>query len=175
MVFYLFLGGYLLDRQKQQLLDQAIEAADQVTGVTDSLPAILPGDKVITALLRADLRLLPSGSGIAVFRAGALVTKVGTIPAQGVYLDRLYAEAELLGGSQPASAVIRPALSASGRKVPLIVAAAPITTADGSHGLAVVTLARSDAYTARTGVFRALLISAAIAVALAILRGLGAG
>ena len=76
VVFYPFLGGYLLDRQKQQLLAQAVGAAEQVQGVSDSLPAALSGEKVITALLRADLRLLPSGAGIAVFKASALVTKV---------------------------------------------------------------------------------------------------
>ncbi len=57
----------------------------------------------------------------------------------------------------------------------MIVAAAPITTADGSRGLAVVMLARADAYTARTGVFRALFVSGAIAIALAILLGWGLG
>jgi signal transduction histidine kinase len=152
-----------------------VGAAEQVQGVSDSLPAALSGEKVITALLRADLRLLPSGAGIAVFKASALVTKVGTIPPKGVYLDLLRVEAERLGGSQPASVVLRAVVNSSGRRTPIVVAAAPITNADGSHGLAVVMLARAGAYTARTGVLRALLISAVIAVALAILLGWGLG
>jgi signal transduction histidine kinase len=54
-------------------------------------------------------------------------------------------------------------------------AAAPIRYSDGTDGVAVVTLARADAFAARTGVFRALLVSGAIAIALAILAGLGLG
>ena len=174
-VFYGFLGGYLLDRQKQQLLDQAMGAADQVQGVSDSLPVVLTGEKVITALLRADLRLLPNGAGIAIFKGSTLVAKAGTIPLKGTYLELLRVEAERLGGSEPGSAVLRPVINPSGRGTPIVVAAAPITTADGSHGLAVVMLARAGAFAARTGVLRALLTSAAIAIALAILLGWGLG
>ena len=57
----------------------------------------------------------------------------------------------------------------------MLIAAAPILLSDGTTGLAVVTLARTDAVTARTGVFRALLFAGAIAVVLAMLVGSGLG
>jgi signal transduction histidine kinase len=174
-VFYVFLGGYLMDRQKELLLDQAIEAAQQVRGVEESVPNAVLRARVISGLLRADLQILPTGASIAVFRDSALVAKVGTLAAKGEYLERLLAEAERLGGAEPASALTRQVTTASGRTAAVLVAAAPIRYSDGTHGLAVVTLARADAFAARTGVFRALLISGAIAIVLAILAGLGLG
>ena len=92
VIFYVFLGGYVLDRQEQLLLDQAIEAAEQVQGVSDTaVGAGVVGNKVITALLRADLRVLPSGAGIVVFEGDEVVARVGTVPAKGEPLERLRA------------------------------------------------------------------------------------
>jgi signal transduction histidine kinase len=175
VVFYAFLGGYVLERQKELLLDQAVEVAEQVQGVNESLPTRASGAKVITALLRADLRVLPAGSGIVVFRDSTVLAKVGTFPAKEQVLERLRVQAQELGGTKPATKVVRSAVGAAGREIDVVLAAAPIQPTDGTQGLAVVTLSRADAFAARTGVFRALLISGAIAVALAVLVGWGLG
>lgn len=173
-VFYFFLGGYLMERNQELLLDQAVEAAQQVQGVEESFP-IAGGARVIAALLRADLQILPAGAGIAVFKDSALVARVGSLPAKQEYLERLLAEVERLGTSEPASGVARLLTTASGRNTATLLAVAPIVYSDGVRGVAVVTLARADAFAARTGVFRALAISGAIAIALAIFAGWGLG
>lgn len=177
-VFYLFLGKYVIDRQRDQLLDQAVEVAEQVQGVSESLPVItggLRGTRMISALLRADLGVLPAGSGIVVFSGSMQVAGVGVLPAEGEALESLRVQAEELGGSGPASAIMRTVRGKPGREVAVIVAAAPIRLSDSTTGLAVVTLARSDAFGYRTGILRALLISGGIAVGLAIIAGLVLG
>ena len=177
VIFYVFLGGYVLDRQEQLLLDQAMEAADQVQGVSDTAVGTgAVGEKVITALLRADLRVLPAGAGIVVFKGDEVAARVGTTPAKDENLERLRLEAERIAASGPASGMVRKITCSPGvRRTDVLIAAAPISLADGTTGLAVVTLARTDAVTARTGVFRALLLAGAIAIVLAILVGSGLG
>ncbi len=175
-IFYLFLGGYVLDRQEQLLLDQAMEAADQVQGVTETrVGSSIVGDRVIVALLRADLRVLPAGSGIVVFEGAEVAAKVGTVPVRGENLQRLRVEAETMASSGPASGIVKKVLFAGTKRTDVLLAAVPFTLSDGSSGLAVVTLARTDAVTARTGVFRALLVAGAIAIVLALLVGSGLG
>jgi signal transduction histidine kinase len=106
-----------------------------------------------------------------IFEGSTVVAKVGAIPNKDDYVERLRTQAERLAADGPASGTIKGVLSAAGRKVDVLMAAAPIGLAGDSTGLAVVALARSDAVTARTGVFRALLLAAAVAVALAIVVG----
>jgi signal transduction histidine kinase len=176
VIFYVFLGGYVLDRQEQLLLDQAMEAADQVQGVSDTAVGTgVVGGKVITALLRADLRVLPAGAGIVVFKGDEVAVRVGTTPAKDETLQRLRLEAERIAASGPASGMVKKILLAGVRRTDVLIAAAPISLGDGTTGLAVVTLARTDAVTARTGVFKALLLAGAIAIVLAILVGSGLG
>jgi signal transduction histidine kinase len=175
VVFFLFLGGYVVERQKDLLLDQAVEVAEQIESVSASLPNGAGGVRVMNALLRSDLRVMPAGSGIAVFKGSTVVAKVGTVRARGGNLDQLRAQAEELGGEQPASTVIRSVGDAGGRKVDILLAAAPIELSDGTRGVAAVTLARSDAFTYRGGVMRSLLIAGVIAIALAILVGWALG
>lgn len=129
----------------------------------------------MTALLRSDLRVLPSGAGIAVFRGSDLVAKVGVSPGGAQALQRLRTQAEELGGTQAASAVIKAETPSGGREVAMLLAAAPIVLSDGTRGLAAVTLARADALTLRGGVLRALLIAGAIAIVLAVLVGWALG
>ena len=178
-VFYLFLGWYVIDRQRDLLLDQAVEVAEQVQGVSESMPAAMtPGMRgrgMVTALLRADLRVLPAGSGIVVFSGTTVVARVGTAPTKPEVLESLRVQAESVGGSEPGSVLTRTALGATGKQVAAIVAAAPIESAGSITGLAVVTLARSDAFSYRTGILRGLLISGGIAVCLAIVVGLVLG
>lgn len=174
-VFYAFLGSYVVESQQALLLDQAIEVAEQVAGLDASLPAAVPGIKVMTALLRADLRVLPSGAGIAVFKESTLIVRAGTLPGRDEQVERVLAEAERVGAAGPASDLIGSFVTAAGRKAAVLLAAAPLQFSDGQRGMAVVTLARADAFTARTGVFRALVISGAITILLAVAAGLGLG
>jgi signal transduction histidine kinase len=175
VVFYVFVGGYVLERQKEALVDQAVVVAEQVESLSQSLPAATGGTRVMTVLLRSDLRALPSGSGIAVFRDSAVVAKVGSIPAKEETLDSLRTQAQELAGTEPAGTVAKLVMGNAGREVDALLAAAPIVFSDGMHGLAVVTLARSGAFGYRGGILRALLISGGIAVALAILVGWALG
>jgi two-component system OmpR family sensor kinase len=71
--------------------------------------------------------------------------------------------------------LVRSVADASGRKIDLLVAAAPIGSYPETRALAVVTLARSDAFAAREGLIRVLALSGVIAIALAIAVGLGLG
>ncbi|MBN1629197.1 MAG: HAMP domain-containing histidine kinase [Thermoleophilia bacterium] len=174
-VFYFFLGDYLVDRNIELLLDQALEAAEQVQGVEEALRVNVVEARAITAFLRADLQVLPPGAGIAVFKGSHLVSRAGTLPVKQEYLERMRTEAERLGAEGAASGVVGSLTSVKGRKAAVLMAVAPFEYSDGAGGMAVVTLARADAFSARTGVFRALFISGGIAIVLAILAGLGLG
>jgi two-component system OmpR family sensor kinase len=175
LVFYLFLGAYVIDRQKEQLLNQAVNVAEQAQELSDASPVGLGGGKILTALLRSDLRVLPAGAGIAVFRGTEVVAKVGAIPANSENLARVREEGARLGGVTPGAGVVRSVANGAGGRSVVLLAAAPVQLSGGSAGLAVVTLARADAYTARGGLLRMLLIAAVIAIASAVVVGLGLG
>jgi signal transduction histidine kinase len=173
-VFYLFLGKYVIDRQRDLLLDQAIEVAEQVQGVSESLPMMtgaMRGKGMLNVLLRSDLRVLPAGSGILVFSGSTIVASVGVVPDDPGVRESLRAQAQRLGGSEPGSALVQTVLGRTGRQGPALLAAAPFQLSDDTTGLAVVTLARSDAFGYRTGILRTLSISGGIAVLLAIVVG----
>lgn len=172
IIFYVFVSGYVVDRQEELLLEQAKETAEQIEGVTETLLGRgMMGHRVVGVLLRADLRVLPSGSAILIFEGSDVVAKVGTVPARGEYVERIRIEAERIAASGPASGVIDSVPDGAGHTVDVLLAAAPLRLADGSTGLAVVALSHSDAVTARTGMVRALLLAGAVAVALAIVVG----
>ena len=181
VVFYIFVGDYVIDRQRDLLLDQAVEVAEQVEGVSEHLPLAVTGVRgkaMLTRLLLADLRVLPSGSGIVVFSGRRVIAKVGSLPAEvesGERLEKLRWQAEELGADEPASALLETELGDDKGRVTAIVAVAPIEFPDGQTGLAVVTLARADAFAYRGGIIRTLLIAGAVAVGLAVLVGSGLG
>jgi len=175
VVFYVFLGGYVLDRQKEQLLDQAVQVADQVGELSDALPPVLTGDRALMVLLRADLKALPAGAGILVFRGADVLAKAGALPAKEQTLAGIKAEGQRLAQSMPTAGVVKSVVNEKGRRVDVIVAAASIQFAGGARGLAVVTLSTADAYSAKAGLVRMLLLSGVIAVALAVIVGLGLG
>lgn len=174
-VFYVFLGGYVVERNKEQLLEQATEVAEQVEAMVEMMPNAMSRTGMLNVLIRSDLRVLPSGAGIVIFRGGEAVARAGTLPVKEQNLSRIRREGERLGADGPGSDVITSLGDLSGREVDLLVAAAPIRPSDGPNGLAVVTLARSDAFAARSGLVRVLAVSGIIAVALAIGVGLGLG
>ena len=135
VVFYAFLGGYVLERQKERLLDQAVQVAEQVGQLSDALPALLTGNKALTVLLRADLRMLPAGAGIAVFRGSDVLAKVGSLPAKEQNLVGIRAEGQRLARTMPAAGVVKSVVDAAGRRVDVLVAAASVEFAGGSRGL----------------------------------------
>jgi signal transduction histidine kinase len=175
LVFYIFLGAYVVDRQKEQLLNQAVQVAEQVQGLSDSVPSGIAAGNILTVLLRSDLRVMPTGTGIAVFRGATILAKAGAVPVNNANLARWRVEGERLGGAEPGAGVVRSLSDGAGGRSLVLLAAAPITLANGTSGLAVVSLARADAFAARGGLLRMLLISAAIAIALSVLVGLGLG
>jgi signal transduction histidine kinase len=175
VVFYAFLGDYVIDRQKNLLLDQAVEVAEQMETFADLSPVPAVQKGTIAVLLRANLRLLPANAGIVVFQGSTVVAKAGSVPEKAEYLERLRVKAEGLGGSEPASGVVGSYTNKTGRRARVVVAAAPFRLSDGTEGLAVVTLARADAFAARTSIFRTLLIPGVIAIGLAVLVGWALG
>jgi signal transduction histidine kinase len=175
LVFYFFLGGYILDRQKETLLDQAVQVAEQVEGLDQSLPGGLARAGVLNVLLRSDLRGLPNGAGILVFRGSDLVGKAGVVPFRAQNLDRLREQAESIGDAGAGAERVRSVVDAAGRRTDLLVAAAPIQLGDPTQGQAVVTLAVADAFSGRRDLFRVLFFSGVVAVALAVAVGLGLG
>lgn len=175
VVFYVFLGGYVLDRQKERLLDQAVQVADQVGELSGEVPALLTGSRALQVLLKADLRLLPTGASIVVFRGGSVLARAGAVPVMDQNLKDIRALGMGLAQDLPAAEVVKSVVDPAGRRIDLLLAAASIQFAAGARGLAVVTLPTADAYAARTGLARMLLISGVIAVGLAVIVGLGLG
>jgi signal transduction histidine kinase len=175
LVFYFFVGSYILDRQKGVLLDQALQVAEQVEEVDQSLPGPLAGTRVLNVLLRTDLRGLPSGTGILVFRDSKVVVKAGAVPSRDDNLDRLKDQIESVGESEVEAVRIRSLVDATGGRTDLLVAVAPIRLGEKTQGKAVVTLAVADAFSGRRELFRVLFFSGLIAVALAVAVGLGLG
>jgi signal transduction histidine kinase len=174
-LFYAFLGGYVIDRQREQLLEQATQVSEQVQALSTSMAGATSMSGMLTVILRSDLRLLPTGAGIVIFQGTDVVARVGLLPVKGQNLSRLRDEGERVGGGGPGSDLVRSVVNAAGRKIDLLVAAAPIGSSVGSQGLVVVTLATSDAFAARGSLIRVLALSGLIAILLAIVVGLGLG
>jgi two-component system, OmpR family, sensor kinase len=175
LLFFLLLGGYVLKQQKERLLEQASQVAEQVEALSETMPNAMSMNRMLGVLLRSDLRVSETGGGIVVFSAGEVVARAGVLPVGEQNIARLYEVGLKVGGEAPGSDLVRSVLGVGGNKIDVLVAAAPITTAGGLEGLAVVTLATSDAFAARGSLLRVLLIAGAVAIALAIIVGLGLG
>jgi signal transduction histidine kinase len=174
VVFYFFVGGYVVDRQKTEILDQTVLVAQQL----DSLGGVgveTSGTKVLNALLKNELKALPANAGIIVYEGATVAGKAGSIPARLGTVARLKVSAETIGGTAPGVAVVRPVIGATAPRNRVLVAVAPFQLSSSPHGLVVITLAVSDAFAARQGLLRVLFLSGAIAVAVAIVVGLGLG
>jgi hypothetical protein len=107
VLFYTFLGGYVIDRQKEQLLEQAAQVSEQVQALSGSVPNAMSMTGMLTILLRSNLRLLPTGAGIVIFRGTEVVAKVGVLPVRGQNLSQLREEGRRVGGSEPGSDLVR--------------------------------------------------------------------
>jgi signal transduction histidine kinase len=107
-----------------------------------------------------------------VYEGARVVDRAGAAPLRAA---RLRVAAEAIGGTSPAVKVVAATVGATSASKPVLVAAAHFQRSTGQQGLVVVTLSVADAYAARQGLVRVLLLSGAIALAAAILMGLGLG
>jgi len=175
IVFYAFLGSYVLDRQSEELRDRAVEIAERMEGLAGSFADGRPAARVINLLLRIDLRSLPADAGIVVFVGDEPVADAGTVPVKKDNLERLRVAGEEVVAAGTGVQVVRSLADVIGRSAGLVVAAAPIDIVGEADGVVVVTLATTDAFAARGGLARLLVIAGVIALAVAVAVGLGLG
>ncbi len=174
VLFYVFVGSYVVDRQKTEILNQAVLTAEQLDSLGIGGPGAAVGN-VLSALLKNELKALPANAGIVVFEGTNVLGRAGTVPARLGTVARLRIEALAIGENTARVAVVKPILGATGGRNQVVVAVAPFALSSSPHGLVVITLAVADAVTARQGIVRILLLSGAIALVVAIIMGLGLG
>lgn len=172
-IFYFFLSGYVVDREQAELLDQALATSEQVENIGGLLPDGSVKVRAAALLLRSGVRSLPEGAGMVLFSEGEAVARAGVLPVRPQNLERLRAAAAQAGATGPAVASVRSVMGTDLRGVKLLYAVVPLTLGDGTGGLLVVTLPRSDALAAGGGLRRVLLLSAVIAVFVAAVVGWG--
>ncbi len=173
VIFYFFLAGYVVDREQSKLLGQGLATAEQIQNVGDLLPNGAVRASAAAVLLRSGIRGLPTGAGMVLFRGDQPVAKAGILPVRPLNLERLRAAAAAASAQGPASGRADSVLGTGLRGVDLLYAAVPVSLSDGGQGLLVVTLPRSDALAAGSGLRRVLLLSAIIAIVVAVAVGWG--
>lgn len=173
VIFYLFLAGYVVDREQAKLMGQTLVTSEQIKDIGGLFPDGGVKIKAAALLLRSGVRGLPAGAGMVLFREEEVSARAGVLPVRAQNLDRLRAAAAGAGVDGPASGAVDSVLGTDLRGVDLLFAVVPLTLADGSRGLLVATLPRSDALAAGSGLVRVLLFSAVIAVVVAIAVGWG--
>jgi signal transduction histidine kinase len=172
LVFSVFLDDYVVDREHSELLKQALATAQQMQDVSGLMPEGPMKTRAAGALLRAGLRGLPSGAGMALFRGDQVVARAGTLPLRAQNLEELRARAAEASAGGHASGRATSIMGTSVRGVVLLYAAVPVSLDDGTQALLVATLPRSDARAAGSGLTSVLWISAIVAVIVAIGVGL---
>jgi two-component system OmpR family sensor kinase len=170
MLFYGFLGRYVLEQRQEQLLAHATQVADQVGGLWDQV-ALQPESMVRTLvfLLQVDMSVLPQSSSITILQGDSILVETGPPRATGRLARQLLPAVRELGAGGPAAATLD--LGGGAR---LIVATAPVQLGS-DQGLVLVTLPTSDAVADRGGLFRILFLSGLLAIGLAVLVGLALG
>ncbi len=178
LLFYGFLGRYVVERQKDELLSQVEVVAEQVAGIGEAFPTMgmMRSPRGLATLLRVDLQALPAGAGIMVFEGGEVIAAAGPPWVQAVSPEGLYQEAaELVSEGEPGVAD----LPAPGEGQRLIVAAAempqPAPSTPFQEALIAIGLPTEEAVADRWGLFRVLLLSGVIALGIAVAVGLGLG
>jgi signal transduction histidine kinase len=174
LIFFGFISRYVVQRERQQLVEQAAAVAAQVERIWGELPMrTQAGPKSLQQFLRINLQILPAGAGITVFKDSEILAFAGPARAGNEQAARYRGEgSKLTADGKPAAAT----LPAAGSEPRLILAAAQITYgSDDSEGLAVLTLPTSDAIAPRAGLLRILFLSGGIAVILTLLLGLALG
>lgn len=175
LLFYGFLGRYVIESQKEQMLSHALAVVEQLEGMR-GLPmgGLMRGSGAgtLTLLLRVDLQVLPAGAGINIFDERGVVASAGPPRVHHAgQAEQLYQEGLGLVSEGPSAAD----LPASGEATRLIVAAAPYQPDEGGQGLVVVSLPTSEAAAAGRDLLEVLAVSGVIALGLAILVGLALG
>lgn len=171
LLFYGFLGNYVVGQKQQTMLDHAVEVANQVETLVDLGPlSSLATARGLAAVLRLDMQVLPNGAGITVYDGTEVLAAAGPPRTQGAMAALLLSEAQKLTADGPAATTFR--LQGGQR---LVVAAAPVDLSIGQPGLVVISLPTSDAVADRRGMLRILLVSGLVGVGFALIVGLGLG
>lgn len=167
LLFYGFLGTYVLDQQRGVMVGHAEEVAAQVEALRDQVVVeSFDATRALNALLRIDLQVLPRGAGIFVVSGSRLVAHAGPGRQMGMPPDALVEEARRLADGGPSASTFR--LAGDAR---LIVAAAPVDMGTGEDSFVLLTLATADAVGDRGALFRILVISGVVGMAFSILLG----
>ncbi|MHB8868923.1 MAG: sensor histidine kinase [Thermoleophilia bacterium] len=171
LLFYGFIGNYVLQQKQEAMLGHAVEVTDQVENLfaLDSLGA-MGMSRALGTLLRIDMQVLPQGAGITIFAGPQVLAASGPPRTQGPLAALLLPEAQKLTAEGPAATTLR--LEGDQR---LVVASAPVDLGSLGDGLVVVSLPTTDAVAERAGLFRILLVSALVGVGLALVVGLALG
>lgn len=173
VVSYLFLGDYVLDQQEKVLQDEVRATVDQIEAMSHLMPGLMMRNQMVAALLRSRLRALPEGAGLVVFAGEQVVARAGLVPLREGPLARLRKLAEQRATGESSSGRSQAELDDIAGTVAVLFASAPVELADGSQGLALLTLPRSEALALRSGVLKVLAISGALAAVVAALVGWG--
>ncbi len=168
ILFYGFLGRYVVQRQQEQMISMAVQVASQFEGLENDSSAPMMAGRGLRLLLLVDLQVLPSDSGITVWQGGTLLAEAGPPRGQGGLSAQLPATAAHLAQGGPASAVV----TLTSTKERLLLASAPVNFPDGG-GVVAITSPVRNIVASRVGLVRVLLLSGLIAVALAVAVGLG--
>ncbi|MHB1344872.1 MAG: sensor histidine kinase [Thermoleophilia bacterium] len=171
LLFYGFIGNYVLQQKQEAMLGHAVEVTDQVESLfaLDSL-GTMGMSRALGTLLRIDMQVLPQGAGITIFAGTRVLAASGPPRTQGPLAALLLPEAQKLTAEGPAATTLR--LEGDQR---LVVASAPVDLGTLGDGLVVVSLPTTDAVAERVGLFRILLVSALVGVGLALVVGLALG
>jgi len=173
LTFYGFTVGYTIERQQQQLLDAANEVAELAPDLFANGDGAEGRAAPLSSLLNSQLRGLPSGAGIALFRSGTMVATAGSLPERPVLKATLRAEAELLVRTERGATVI-PRLLDGQPKAKVILAAAEVDLPSG-RGIVAAIVPASAAARDRGALVRLLLIPGGIAVGVSLFLGFGLG
>ena len=169
VLFYGFLGRYVVARQQETLTSHAGKVAVQLESFASGGLDVGPGPQVavrtLRLLLSVDLELLPARARIMIVSGGQLVA--GAPASADLTPSReLLDAAGKLATKGPASRLTR--LDNDGT---FIVAAAPVSLQSENDGLVIVTLPVRAAAGDRAGLLRVLLAAGVIGSMLAIIVG----
>jgi signal transduction histidine kinase len=171
LLFYGFLGNYVLEQKQQTMLDHAVEVANQVETLIEVGPLRTIGTaRGLAAVLRLDVQVLPEAAGITIYEGDSVLAAVGPQRTRGHLAALLLPEAQAITENGPAATTYR-----LEEDQHLVMAAAPTELGTGEPGLVVVTLPTSDAIADRAGMIRILLISGVLGAGFALVVGLGLG
>lgn len=170
VLFYGFIGRYVLQREQRSLLANAVKVASQIESLTSEGPGLVGAGRPLQLLLRVDLQVLPSGAAILVYKGGELAAVAGPANALLDQYTALYPRALALTADGPASQIV----DVQSLNTTLVLAAARFSFGN-ELGLVFITLPVGDAVASRRGLIGVLLVSGGLAVLLAVLVGFGVG